>query len=231
MRLQRTASRRVRRCGVTTGLAAGLLLGAPAAHAASRVPHEPVPAAPLATEVTGGDPVYGGGHRCTVGVNVAGGGSSYFITAGHCGNAASTWTTASGESVGTTAGSSFPGDDYAIVRYGGGVSHPGTVGAQDIVSAGIAHVGEAVCMRGGVSGVRCGRVVAINATVAYAEGAVYGLIRTSICAAAGDTGAPLYDGGTVLGVLSGFSGDCAAGGVSYFEPIAKPLSAYGVSVY
>ncbi|MEV5749231.1 hypothetical protein AB0L00_15560 [Actinoallomurus sp. NPDC052308] len=41
----------------------------------------------------------------------------------------------------------------------------------------------------------------------------------------------MYDGDKVVGILSGFSGDCAAGGVSYFEPITRPLSAYGVAVY
>jgi hypothetical protein len=162
---------------------------------------------------------------------VTGGGAYYFVTAGHCGSAATTWTTLTGAVIGSTVNVNFPADDYALVRHTGRVTHEGTVGGQDITSAGTAHVGEHVCMRGGTSGVHCGTVLALNATVDYAQGAVGGLIETSICSEPGDSGAPLYDGTVLLGLLSGGSGNCASGGLPFFQPITEVLSAYGLSVY
>lgn len=185
----------------------------------------------LGLRVSGGDPAVGAGYRCTVGANVTGGGAYYFVTAGHCGEASPTWYTLSGDLIGPTVSSTFPGHDYAVVQYTGSVGHEGTVGGQDITSAGSAYVGESVCTRGSTSGVHCGVVVALNATVNYAEGTVTGLIETNICAEPGDSGAPLYHGGTLLGILSGGSGDCTSGGVSFFQPIIPVLSAYGLSVY
>lgn len=35
----------------------------------------------------------------------------------------------------------------------------------------------------------------------------------------------------MLGLLSGGSGHCASGGLSFFRPITEVLSAYGLSVY
>jgi streptogrisin B len=181
--------------------------------------------------VSGGDPVRGGTYRCTAGVNVVGGGTYYFVTAGQCGNAATDWSTPSGEHVGSTVSSSFPGNDYALVRYATGVGHDGTVGTQDITSAGTPYSGERVCMRGGTSGVHCGTVRALNLTVNFAGGTVSGLIATNICAEPGDNGSPLYDGSKILGILAGGTGDCASGGSTFFQPITEVLSAYGVSVY
>lgn len=185
----------------------------------------------LGLRVSGGDPITGGGYRCTLGANVVGGGGTYFLTAGHCGAAASTWYTLSGVLLGSVAGTSFPGHDYAVVRYTGPAKAEGTVGGQDITSAGNATVGEHVCMRGGVSGVHCGSVLALNATVDYAEGVVYGLIETNICSEPGDSGSPLYDGTKLIGLLSGGSGDCTSGGISFFQPVTQALSAYGLSVF
>ncbi len=185
----------------------------------------------LGPRLSGGDPVLAGSFRCTVGVNVTAAGVYYFVSAGHCAQAASTWYTLGGALVGTTTAVRYPQDDYALVRYTGRVSHEGAIGKQDVTSAGTAHVGEHVCMRGGTSGVHCGTVLALNATVNYADGTVSGLIKTSICSEPGDSGAPLYDGTTVLGTLSGGSGNCTSGGVTYFQPILEVLSAYGVSVY
>lgn len=210
----------MRRRGIAAvaGMLAGLLLVPATARAAD-------------DSLSGGDPVTGGSYRCTAGANLTAGGVYYFATAGHCGTAATTWYTLAGTPIGPTVATRFPGDDFAVVRYTGGVAHEGTVGAQDITSAGNAHVGEHVCMRGGTSGVHCGTVLALNATINYAQGTVTGLIRTNICSEAGDSGSPLYDGGILLGLLSGGSGNCTSGGVTFFQPITEILSAYGLSVY
>jgi streptogrisin D len=187
--------------------------------------------------VAGGDAIYGGGYRCSLGFNVRSGSTYYFLTAGHCGNVASTWYGNSAQTtvLGTTAGSSFPGNDYAIVRYTGTASHPGTVdlypGSQDITSAGSAYVGQSVRRSGSTTGVHSGTVSAVNATVNYAEGRVSGLIRTTVCAEPGDSGGALFAGTVALGLTSGGSGNCSSGGTTYFQPVSEPLAAYGVSVY
>ena len=185
----------------------------------------------LGVRLSGGDPIMGASYRCTAGANVRSGSTYYFVTAGHCGSVEPSWYTLAGDYIGPTVGSTFPGHDYAVVRYDGSVSHEGTVGGQDITSVGNAYVGEHVCMRGGTSGLHCGTVTGLNATVNYAEGTVTGLIQTNICAEPGDSGAPLFDGSTLLGILSGGSGDCASGGTSFFQPITQVLNAYGLSIY
>jgi streptogrisin D len=193
----------------------------------------------FSTKIAGGDAIYGGQYRCSLGFNVrSSSGTYYFLTAGHCGNIASTWYADSGHTqvLGSTAGSSFPGNDYAIVRYTSSVSHPGTVdlyngSSQDITTAGNAYVGETVKRSGSTTHVHSGSVTALNATVNYAEGTVYGLIQTTVCAEGGDSGGPLFAGSTALGLTSGGSGNCSSGGTTFFQPVTEALSVYGVSVY
>jgi len=187
--------------------------------------------------LAGGDAIYGGQYRCSLGFNVRSGSTYYFLTAGHCGNIASTWYSNSSHTtvLGNTAGSSFPGNDYAIVRYTNGSVPPGTVdlygGSQDITSSASAFVGESVKRSGSTSHVHSGSVQQLNATVNYAEGTVTGLIRTNVCAEPGDSGGPLFNGTIALGLTSGGSGNCNSGGTTYFQPVTEPLSVYGVSVY
>jgi streptogrisin D len=185
------------------------------------------------TDISGGDAIYGGQYRCSLGFNVVSGSTYYFLTAGHCGNIASAWYSNSSHTtrIGTTRSSSFPGNDYAIVTYASGVSHPGTVGGQEITSAGNAYVGQSVTRRGSTTGVHSGTVTALNQTVNYAEGSVSGMIRTTVCAEGGDSGGPLYSGGTALGLTSGGSGNCSSGGTTFFQPVGEALQAYGVSIY
>lgn len=190
-------------------------------------------AAPLSKLISGGDAIYTSGGRCSLGFNVRSGSTYYFLTAGHCTNIGSQWRASSGGAViGTRAGTSFPGNDYGIVRYASGyTNHPGTVGGQDITSAGTPAVGSSVTRRGSTTGTHSGSVTQLNATVRYAEGTVSGLIRTTVCAEPGDSGGPLYRGTTAFGLTSGGSGNCSSGGTTYFQPVTEPLSVYGVSVY
>lgn len=182
--------------------------------------------------ISGGDAIYTSGSRCSLGFNVRSGSTYYALTAGHCTEGGSSWTTGSGTSIGPTAGSSFPGNDYGIIRYSGSVSHEGTVGSQDITSAGTPTVGQTVTRRGSTTGTHSGRVTALNATVNYGGGdVVSGLIQTTVCAEPGDSGGPLYSGTTALGLTSGGSGNCSSGGTTFFQPVTEALSAYGVSVY
>jgi streptogrisin D len=185
----------------------------------------------LQRTISGGDAIYGGGSRCSLGFNVRSGSTYYFITAGHCTNIATTWTNGS-TTLGTRAGSSFPGNDYGIVRYTNtSISRPGAVGSQDITSAGTPSVNQTVYRRGSTTGTRSGRVTALNTTVYYAEGSVSQMIRTTVCAQPGDSGGSMYAGTVAYGLTSGGSGNCSSGGITYFQPVPEVLSRYGVSVY
>ncbi|MEP6697055.1 MAG: S1 family peptidase [Pseudonocardiales bacterium] len=191
------------------------------------------------TFIGGGDAVYGGSYRCSLGFNVRSGTTYYFLTAGHCANLAWTWYANSAHTtvLGSRSGTSFPNNDFAIFRYtNSGVTHPGSVDlhngtTQDITTAGNAYVGESVKRSGGTTGVHSGSVQALNATVNYSQGTVYGLIKTNVCAEGGDSGGSLFAGTTALGLTSGGSGNCSTGGTTYFQPVTEALSAYGVSVY
>lgn len=194
----------------------------------------------LSRRISGGDAIYAGGSRCSLGFNVRdGAGAYYFVTAGHCTNISTTWYANSSRStvLGTRTGTSFPGNDYGIVRYNTSyTNHPGNVNLyngsyQDITSAANPTVGQAVRRSGSTTRVRSGSVTGLNATVNYAQGSVSGLIRTNVCAEGGDSGGPLFAGTTALGLTSGGSGNCSSGGVTYFQPVVEVLNRYGVSVY
>ncbi|MER7624736.1 S1 family peptidase [Streptomyces sp. NPDC126503] len=187
--------------------------------------------------ISGGDAIYAdGGWRCSLGFNVRdSAGTSYFLTAGHCTDGAGTWYANSSKTtvLGTTTGSSFPNNDYGIVRYtNSSISKPGQVGSVDITSAANATVGMSVTRRGSTTGTHSGSVTGLNATVNYGGGdIVYGMIRTNVCAEPGDSGGPLYSGSRAIGLTSGGSGNCSTGGTTFFQPVTEALSAYGVSVY
>jgi len=198
---------------------------------------ESVPGA-FTTKISGGTAIYSGGYRCSLGFNVVSGSTYYFLTAGHCGNIGTTWYSNSNRTtvLGTRTGTSFPGNDFAIIRYTGSAAHPGDVNlyngtTQDITSAGTPTVGATVYRSGSTTGVHSGRVTALNATVNYAEGSVSGLIRTTVCAEGGDSGGPLFAGTVAYGLTSGGSGNCSFGGVTYFQPVTEALSTYGVNVF
>ncbi|MEU9441617.1 S1 family peptidase [Streptomyces sp. NPDC048304] len=184
--------------------------------------------------ITGGDAIYGGQYRCSLGFNVHSGSTYYFLTAGHCGQVASTWYSNSSHTtvLGTNVGYSFPGNDFALVRYtNSSISHPSAVGSQSITSAATPSVGQTVYRRGSTTGTHSGRVTALNATVNYGNGdVVYGLIQTTVCAEGGDSGGPLYAGSVAYGLTSGGSGDCTSGGTTFFQPVTEALSYYGVTL-
>ncbi|MDN3022060.1 S1 family peptidase [Streptomyces sp. S.PB5] len=187
--------------------------------------------------ISGGDAIYASSWRCSLGFNVRSGNTYYFLTAGHCTDGAGNWWSNSGRTslLGATAGSSFPTNDYGIVRYAS--SYPvssisGSVGGQDIASAATPSVGTTVYRRGSTTGTHSGRVTALNATVNYGGGdVVYGMIQTTVCAEPGDSGGPLYAGTVAYGLTSGGSGNCSSGGTTFFQPVTEALSAYGVSVF
>ncbi|WP_320067971.1 S1 family peptidase [Micromonospora sp. RTGN7] len=192
----------------------------------------------LSTRISGGQAIYTGGGRCSLGFNVRNSaGTTFFLTAGHCTNIGSTWYSNSSQSsvLGTRTGTSFPGNDYGIVRHSNSANATGNVSLyngsfQDVTGASNAYSGQSVRRSGSTTGVKSGSVTATNATVNYAEGSVSGLIRTTVCAEPGDSGGSLFAGTSALGLTSGGNGNCTSGGTTYFQPVTEALSAYGVSI-
>ncbi|MFD9453187.1 S1 family peptidase [Streptomyces sp. NPDC059985] len=184
---------------------------------------------------SGGDAIYASSWRCSLGFNVRSGSNYYALTAGHCTDGAGTWWTNSAKTnvLGSTTGSSFPTNDYGLIKYASNSPvPPGTVGSQDITSAINATVNLSVTRRGSTTGIHSGKVTGLNATVNYGGGdVVYGMIKTNVCAEPGDSGGPLYSGTRAVGLTSGGSGNCSSGGTTYFQPVVEALNAYGVSVY
>lgn len=211
---------------------AGLTSAVASSGGAARIERVAGTFAPL---ISGGDAIYGSQYRCSLGFNVRSGSTYFFLTAGHCTDLAVEWFSNANHStkLGDRTGSSFPGNDYGIVRYTNtSIAISGTAGGQDIVSARNPSVGESVTRRGSTTGVRSGTVTALNVTVHYVgEGTVRGMIQTNVCAEPGDSGGPLYNGTAALGLTSGGSGNCSTGGTTFFQPVTEALSRYGVSVF
>ncbi|WP_327357181.1 S1 family peptidase [Streptomyces sp. NBC_01304] len=187
--------------------------------------------------IAGGDAIWGGGGRCSLGFNVTVGGEPHFLTAGHCTEAIQSWSEEQGGPViGENAGSSFPDNDYGIVKYTGDTAHPSEVdlyngSTQAITQAGDATVGQQVQRSGSTTQVHDGEVTALDATVDYGNGdIVNGLIQTTVCAEPGDSGGSLFAGDTALGLTSGGSGDCSGGGETFFQPVPEALSAFGAEI-
>jgi streptogrisin D len=206
-----------------------LKAAAAAAGSAARVETLSAPVRPL---ITGGDAILVSGARCSLGFNVRNSANqNFFLTAGHCTNIGATWTTSSGRLIGTRTATSFPGNDYGVVRYTGSVPASGTVGSQDITSSGTPAVNSTVTRRGSTTGIHSGRVTQLNATVVYPQGTVTGLIRTTVCAEPGDSGGSLYRGTIAFGLTSGGSGNCTSGGTTFFQPVTEPLGVFGLHVF
>ncbi|OLF08626.1 hypothetical protein BU204_33995 [Actinophytocola xanthii] len=182
------------------------------------------------------------GSRCSAGFNATSGSNRYVITAGHCTAIGGTWS-GSGGTIGTVAGSSFPTNDYGIIRVTSSsavltplVDRYSSGSDVTVSGAGNASNGQGVCRSGSTTGWRCGSVTGTNQTVCYSQGCVYQMIRTNVCAEPGDSGGALVSNPgsgtrvTALGLTSGGSGNCSSGGTTYFQPVTEPLSAYGLSL-
>ncbi|BFO18916.1 S1 family peptidase [Streptomyces sp. KM77-8] len=164
------------------------------------------------TFASGGDAIFSGGARCSLGFNVtAGDGSPAFLTAGHCAVAADQWSDAQGgQPIATVDQAVFPGaGDFALVRY----DDPATVAPSEvdlgeqtlaISRAAEATVGQEVFRMGSTTGLSDGQVLGLNATVNYPEGTVTGLIQTNVCAEPGDSGGSMFTrDGLAVGLTSG----------------------------
>jgi streptogrisin C len=184
------------------------------------------------------------GGRCSVGFSTqSSSGSRYVITAGHCTEIGGTWR-GTGGTIGAVAATSFPSNDFGAI----GISSTSAVSTAlvdryssgsdvTVAGAGTAGVGAGICRSGSTTGWRCGSVTATNQTVNYGGGdIVSGLTRTTACAEPGDSGGSYVTNPgsgtrvTALGLLSGGSGDCTSGGVTYYQPVGEVLSNYGLTL-
>ncbi|MDN3059346.1 S1 family peptidase [Streptomyces sp. SRF1] len=187
----------------------------------------------------GGDAIFGGGARCSLGFNVSVDGAPGFLTAGHCGNASRTWSAdqAGAQQVGTVRDSQFPVSDFALVMYDDATTQPSSTvdlqdgGTQQIGRAVEASVGLKVQRSGSTTGVTDGTVTGLNATVNYGNGdIVNGLIQTDVCAEPGDSGGAMFAEDAAVGLTSGGSGDCTQGGETFFQPVTAALEATGAVI-
>ncbi|MFD9704459.1 S1 family peptidase [Lentzea sp. NPDC059081] len=187
----------------------------------------------------GGDAIFAGNSRCSLGFNVVTNDNRpAILTAGHCTAAGRQFSlNAGGRAAATVARSTFPGNgDFALLTYNNRDTNApsqvdtGNGGRVQIRRAAEAQVGRQVQRMGSTTGLRSGRVTALNATVNYPEGRVTGLIQTTVCAEGGDSGGPLFAGSDAIGLTSGGSGDCRRGGVTFFQPVTKALAAVGARI-
>ncbi len=189
-----------------------------------------------------GQLITSGAARCTLGFNARVGTTAYVLTAGQCTSVSGTWSGVGGV-IGPSVGSSFPGNDYGLIRVTSTSAIPTPLvdryaSGADVTITGVATpaVGTSVCYSAAATGWRCGTISALNQTVCDAQGCVTGLIRTSLCPGPGAAGAPVVtnpgSGTTVraVGLVAGGSGDCTSGGTTYVQPIGEALAAYGLTL-
>ncbi|MEW9527228.1 alpha-lytic protease prodomain-containing protein [Microbispora sp. NPDC049125] len=187
-------------------------------------------------DLRGGDAYYiDRAARCSVGFAVTRGSTNGFVSAGHCGVAGAGTTGFNRVAQGTFQASSFPGNDFSWVAVNSDWTPRPWVnngGGGDVVVSGAASAveGASVCRSGSTSGWHCGTVQQRGTSVAYAEGTVNEVTRTSVCAEPGDSGGPFISGAQAQGVTSGGSGNCTAGGTTYFQPVSEILSTYGLTL-
>lgn len=190
----------------------------------------------------GGQAITTGGARCSLGFNARSSSARYVITAGHCTNIGTPWSGVGGI-IGPVVLSSFPTNDYGIIRVdsSAAVSTPLVdrySSGSDVTVTGpaTATVGMAVCRSGSTTGWHCGTVTGVNQTVCYAQGCVFEMIRTNVCAEPGDSGGSLVTrpSGTsvrALGMTSGGSGNCTSGGTTFYQTVTEPLRLHGLTLY
>jgi streptogrisin D len=124
--------------------------------------------------MSGGDPIVASnGGRCSLGFNTTG---NTGVTAGHCTASIGQWYDGwTGQYYGPSIATSFPGNDFGLIRNDGGLPQTGAVylyngGYQDITAVLNPYYGLYVCKSGSTSGVTCGYVYATGVTICLTSG-------------------------------------------------------------
>ncbi|WP_410583720.1 S1 family peptidase [Amycolatopsis sp. lyj-108] len=173
--------------------------------------------------------------RCTAGFAAVSGKTGYLIASSSCGKPGDT-IRSGGRVVGVVVGAQVPPTGAIVIRVTNTTdwrlvgSIPPTDSRVTITGSVEAPVGSSVCRYGATTGWHCGIIQAKNVSITFPEGTLTGLTRTSVCAEPGDNGGPFVSGTQAQGVLVGGSGNCSSGGTTYFFPVNRVLSAYGLTI-
>lgn len=147
-----------------------------------------------------GAPIYVGQFgMCTVAaVGTDGAGRKVALTAGHCGNIGDPVVASDSFAAGPTGRIARKNGalDYAVIELGPRADLTASYNGTTIHSTGGAtHTGDTLCKNGYASGVTCG--------VTWFSDGVRN--QSQVCAMAGDSGAPLYSGTRLVGLINGSS--------------------------
>jgi streptogrisin D len=172
------------------------------------------------TPVYGGQKITAGRAYCTTGFNVLINGQPRTLTAGHCRKVAVSWDL-NGVRLGDITAYTYPGRDVAEITTVAGWDPVGAVRKSDgslqaITTLGRPSLNQRLCKTGATSADTCGTVTALDVTVRYPDGPVYGLAATTVYAAEGDSGGSVYDTSTAVGLISG--GPQGGGDAFVFPP-------------
>lgn len=98
-------------------------------------------------------------------------------------------------------------------------------------------VGQAVCRTGRTTGLRCGTITSVGATIVIGSVTLRNQRVTNICALPGDSGGPFLSGGTFRGLASagnyvgsGSAARCATNPFTTYSAAERITAALGVSV-
>lgn len=193
------------------------------------------PRSRLLHDLVGGEAIYSGNSRCSLGVNARNGsGQRFVLTAGHCTKGRTAWSGYNKVNIGPTRVTNFPRDDFGAISVTNAAwkATAKVKGGPTIKGSSVAGVSSKVCRSGSTTGYRCGVVQAVDQTVNYGLGnVVMGLTKTNACAEPGDSGGTfITPSGQAQGFTSGGSGDCRTGGTTYFQPLKEALQAYGLTL-
>ncbi|RBQ19720.1 hypothetical protein DP939_13415 [Spongiactinospora rosea] len=183
------------------------VIGRPLAPYVGRAAHAPASRTRRSGPVYGGQQITTGDAFCSTGFTVGAGRADRLLTAGHCYRYGSSWYLG-GHHLGEITRLRYPGGDVSEITPEPGWRLTGSVLQSDgtyqrIGSAGQVHLGQRLCKTGARTGTSCGVVYALDATADYGDGPVHGLAVTDLYAAEGDSGGPVYAGGTAIGLVSG----------------------------
>ncbi|MFI0418251.1 S1 family peptidase [Spongiactinospora sp. 9N601] len=157
--------------------------------------------------VYGGQQITAGDSYCSTGFNVGAGPAGRVLTAGHCYRYGPSWYLG-GDHLGEITRLRYPGGDVSEITPEPGWRLTGSVlqsdgSYQEIDSTAQVRLGQRLCKTGARTGTSCGVVYALDATADYGDGPIHGLAVTDLYAAEGDSGGPVYAGGTAIGLVSG----------------------------